>query len=372
MYVSCAVVEPVDAEELRRQLDRDGWLCTSLRAFKSPDGTGIALPLKHGAKQALQGKMRIEMLAPPVRSRSFYVRLRERCLRALRSAGIEQPEQLLLPTVLPHHWEKLGDVVLLASGEIACDDSQKTVELSVQAQAIIWAELAASLGASRVGIQGRVDDTLRRKSGARIVWPVDGGDGWTLHREMGISYGLDVTRSMFSSGNGTEKVVDLYAGIGYFTLPYLVHARAKHLHACEWDDDALAALRYNIRVNQVAERCTIHTGDNACSLPAFAGEADRVNLGLIPSSEAGWPVAVAALRPNGGRLHVHANVDSRDDGERRWLEALQKQLEALATVAGREWMIQIEHIERVKWYAPHIRHVVADVLCALRPGASIT
>ena len=51
-------------------------------------------------------------------------------------------------------------------------------------------------------------------------------------------YGLDVCRSMFSSGNGTEKmrvaarncdgevVVDLYAGIGYFTLPLLVKAKA--------------------------------------------------------------------------------------------------------------------------------------------------
>ena len=47
---------------------------------------------------------------------------------------------------------------------------------------------------------------------------------------------LDVTRCMFSSGNGTEKarmgrlaccketVVDLFAGIGYYTLPLLVHA----------------------------------------------------------------------------------------------------------------------------------------------------
>lgn len=46
--------------------------------------------------------------------------------------------------------------------------------------------------------------------------------------------------------------------------------------------------------------------------------ADRVNLGLIPSSEAGWPVACAALRSNkGGWLHVHGNVTSGlTDGEK--------------------------------------------------------
>ncbi len=43
------------------------------------------------------------------------------------------------------------------------------------------------------------------------------------------------------------------------------------------------------------------------------GTADRVNLGLIPSSEAGWSVACAALNPRtGGVLHVHGNVTSYD------------------------------------------------------------
>lgn len=63
-----------------------------------------------------------------------------------------------------------------------------------------------------------------------------GKDGWVEHRENGILYCLDVTRCMFSSGNVTEKarmgrlaccgetVVDLFAGIGYYTLPLLVHA----------------------------------------------------------------------------------------------------------------------------------------------------
>lgn len=41
------------------------------------------------------------------------------------------------------------------------------------------------------------------------------------------------------------------------------------------------------------------------------GVADHVNLGLIPTSEAGWPVACAALRSDrGGWLHVHGNVTS--------------------------------------------------------------
>lgn len=42
------------------------------------------------------------------------------------------------------------------------------------------------------------------------------------------------------------------------------------------------------------------------------GIADRVILGLIPSSERGWPTACSCLRPDkGGWLHVHGNVDTR-------------------------------------------------------------
>ena len=249
-----------------------------------------------------------------------------------------------------------------------------------EARAALWASIAAAVGARRLGVQGAVEPSLHRKSGARLLWPEEGADGWVAHRENGIVYGLDVTRNMFSSGNGTEKarvaarncdgevVVDLYAGIGYFTLPYLVHARAAHVHACEWDADALAALRHNLHANGVAARCTVHAGDNARSAPAFAGTADRVNLGLIPSSEAGWPTAVAALRARGGWLHVHANVGDGD--EARWSTALLDALRALAAAAGREWRLDVEHVERVKWYAPRIRHVVADVRVVAAPGTA--
>ena len=51
-------------------------------------------------------------------------------------------------------------------------------------------------------------------------------------------------------------------GIGYFTLPYLVHAQAAHVHACEWNPHAVSALRQNLRDNNVSDRCTVHEGDS--------------------------------------------------------------------------------------------------------------
>jgi len=393
----CALVEASEAEHARRTLDRAGLLGS--RAFRAPDGR-IALPLSEEGAQTLTDELASsmgvhiqEVARLPIVGRGggdLHARLHSSALRALEAAGVPPAAALVaLPaSALPRRWEKLGDVVLFAPVGCFAPDSA-VASLAASAQRALWSCLALALGAARLGVQGRIAQegeaavllqlqrapahVLQRKSGARLLWP-EGADGWTEQRDNGIVYGLDVRCSMFSSGNGTEKrrvanlrcegetVVDLYAGIGYFTLPYLVHAHASYLHACEWDEDALAALRRNLLSNGVAKRCTVHPGDNVASAAAFAGVAHRVNLGLIPSSEAGWPVAVAALRCEGGWLHVHANVGSAEADEAAWSEALLCTLRRHAEAAGRQWNLRIMHLERVKWYAPRVRHVVADVL----------
>jgi tRNA G37 N-methylase Trm5 len=101
--------------------------------------------------------------------------------------------------------------------------------------------------------------------------------------------------------------------------------------------------------------------------------AHRVNLGLIPSSEAGWPVALAVLRPEGGRLHVHANAGTSADDEAALRARLVKQLTELAVAAGRpEWVVEVVHLERVKSYAPRVQHVVVDVRVAVGDGTTLT
>lgn len=169
-------------------------------------------------------------------------------------------------------------------------------------------------------------------------------------------------------------------GIGYFTLPYLVHAEAAHVHACEWNPDAVEALHKNLTINKVSERCTIHQGDNRQLL--LYDIADRVNLGLIPSSEDGWPVACRLLkRSTGGILHIHQNVTSpmsnRDNSHRKfptkkndreawqvWANDTAKRFICLLKdTTGTEWRTHVQHIEHVKSYAPHIHHVVLDLEC---------
>ena len=191
---------------------------------------------------------------------------------------------------------------------------------------------------------------------------------------------------MFSIGNITEKlrvaafkcenevVVDLFAGIGYFVLPYLIHAKAKHVHACEINPHAIKALKMNLSANKARDRCTIHEGDNRLTCPSDV--ADRVNLGLIPSSEMSWETACKALKSvSGGMLHIHANVDSKK-GERKddtifkypewetWaVDATDRIVKILREVKCNEWNVKIVHLEHVKSYAPRVDHLVLDLHC---------
>ena len=79
---------------------------------------------------------------------------------------------------------------------------------------------------------------------------------------------------MFSWGNITEKlriasfdcsnetVIDLFAGIGYFTLVYLIKAKAKQVIACEWNPASVESLKNNLKLNNCENRCIVLQGDN--------------------------------------------------------------------------------------------------------------
>ena len=293
--------------------------------------------------------------------------------RALGGGGDESLE-ISVVRALPRRWEKLGDLVLLPEGAM-----RARPWAALESGGGLWPAVAEALGCSRLGRQAPIAANGRRESRAELLL---GSDGWVSHRENGIYYRFDVSKCMFSSGNVTEKarvarlpchgetVVDMYAGIGYYTLPFLVHAGASRVLACEWNPNAVQALRENLRQNDVEGRCEVREGD--CRRVCPRGIADRVSLGLLPSSREGWPAAVRALKDAGGCLHVHENV-LEDSGVA--LAAFARSMESdLEEIAARErgspWRARVVHTERVKWYAPRVRHVVFDVLCSPREGAA--
>lgn len=335
---------------------------------------------------------------------------------------------------LPCHWEQHGDLILFPEKSFILDVWE-------QCGVDLWKLVAETLGVRRLAKKSTIRSDGFRTPRVDLLY---GNSGWVTHIDNGIKYTFDVTKCMFSAGNITEKirvgkfncegqtVVDLYAGIGYFVLPYLVHAKAAIVHACEWNENAIKALKKNVKLNGVEEQCVIYEGDNQ-KFPLH-GVADHVNLGLIPSSEPGWPVACAALRSDsGGWLHVHGNVTSRLTSNEERVAAIfppnetkskekssnqlstgsevcvteqaslpmnlkcsEKRISSLSKMEktpssnkklkpewldwalyvterlflhltkshkNKIWNVQIQHIEHVKSYAPHIDHLVLDVEC---------
>ncbi len=283
-------------------------------------------------------------------------RLAEAVGGLLAEQGASDEECIALLELLPSKWERFSDVVLLPSSAFREEWGEYTSDG-------LWRAVAGAIGADRVGRVGEISGEMRESSAEMLL----GDDDWVMRRESGVEYGYNLTRCMFSAGNINERrrmgeaaragevVVDLYSGIGYYMLPMLVHSQVEHVHCCEWNPNAVRALGSNLESNGVAERCTIHVGDNRITAANLIGIADRVVLGLLPTSEDGYEVAMAALGPSGGTLHVHG-VAAADD-HASWARGVRRSLQEIEPGCSLEAGRPI----RVKSYAPHWDHMVLDV-----------
>jgi len=178
-----------------------------------------------------------------------------------------------------------------------------------------------------------------------------GSAGEVRHREQGCTFFLDPTKVMFSQGNRDEKariaalvrpgerIADMFAGIGYFTIPAAMSGG--RVHAMEINPIAFEYLQRNIMANHVADRASGELGD--CR-ELLSGVYDRVLMGHFdaPSMLAD---ALAHVRA-GSVLHVHSIGDVSETIRERVGEA-----GFSAAVTSR----------RVKKYGPYAWHMVQDV-----------
>lgn len=308
---------------------------------------------------------------------------------------------------VPKKWEKYGDFILF-------DERTFFAEIWKSQNNLFWKGVADVLRCKRIGIKNKIKSDGFRTPNVTIVF---GDDPWVVHKDNSIIYTWNVEKSMFSAGNACERhrmgklgcenevVVDLFAGIGYFTLPLLVHSKVAFVHACEWNSYAVDALKQNLRLNKVENKCKIYEGDNQMLCPKKVG--NRIILGLIPTSENHWKIACEALVECGGVLHIHENVETKiidvhckkcsnlcsqvnfEDFKRsiymdsninsisqgtlkinfkhkQWLLKGVHIIHNLMSIllsfgCSKLWKCSLENINFVKSYAPHVHHLVYDV-----------
>ena len=340
-----------------------GFACTQSSPLNDGALNDLAQRFPHPFEQTMS---EIESIGPSVNPHD---RLRACVVEWMEEVGQSVTEEHAYG--LPSKWEALGDLIVIPLDAFANEAWVEALGAATKAQTNqLWASVAQALGGSRLARQDHISDDELRSPRIEML---AGESTWVEFSDYGVHFGFDASKVMFSSGNVTERhrmgsidmkgetVVDAYAGAGYYTLPMLVRSQAVRVHACEMNPASIEGLRWAASKNGVEDRLSVHEGDNQTTMPGLAGVVDRCHLGLLPSSEAVWQHALACLKPSGGWLHIHMNVEK--ENVQAWSDETVHALKQFAQDSGRNWSIEAKHIERVKSYSPGVLHVVLDVQC---------
>ena len=203
---------------------------------------------------------------------------------------------------------------------------------------------------------GRINGPKREPEVKMLV----GDNTETIHRENHCFFKLDVARIMWSKGNTGERkrmstlaedgetIVDMFAGIGYFSIPLAVHSNPAKIYSLEINPVSYGYLKENVVLNKVEDVIEPILGD--CREFAPKNFADRVLMGYIGNTHEYLDKAVDIVKP-GGIIHYHESVPDKLKFERppqRIIDAAE----------GRD--VEILNKRIIKKYSPGVYHVVID------------
>ena len=186
-----------------------------------------------------------------------------------------------------------------------------------------------------------------------------GSETETVNKENGCLFKLDLAKVMWSKGNNNERlriaklveddetVMDMFAGIGYFSIPIGVHANAREVISIEINPNSYHYLCENIKLNKV-DNITPILGD--CKNVAANFKADRILMGYVKTTHHYLRAAIDSLN-KGGILHYHETVPEKLIRTRP-IERIISQSD------GRD--VELLKINKIKKYSPGVWHVVID------------
>lgn len=246
---------------------------------------------------------------------------------------------------LPSGWQVIGDIIIVSLKR----------ELENRKEEIGRALLSLYPGCRTVLLDHGIKGNMRQPTREIIA----GEKTETIHKENGCLFMLDAMRIMYSRGNLAERrrmsksgkgeiVVDMFAGIGYFSIPMAVHSKPRKIFAIEINPEAFGYLKENIKLNKVGDIIEPVLGDCAVATPC--GVADRVIMGYLNAHEY-LEQSIRALL-HGGIIHYHEAVPGA---------VMHRPVERIIEAAGKLGRkAGIIKVWRIKKYAPGVWHVVVD------------
>ncbi len=279
----CLVVPKKKAEPVRRRLIEKSILRRDLQIRS--DAKNVYLPISQ----------RID-LGYPVETADFKeVEEQVTDYRVL----VDVPEELR--PLLPSSYDTLGSIALVKMAD----------EVAPYAPQIGKAIIATQKSIKTVCMDSGIVDEFRTRN-VKII----AGDKSTetVHREYGMTFRMDVAKVFFSPRLATEReivarqveagevVIDMFAGIGPFSVLIAKTRSPKVVYAIDLNPEALRFMKENIALNK-AEAVTPILGD-AREEVAKLEKADRIIMNL-PHDASGFVAdALRALKP-GGTLHYY-------------------------------------------------------------------
>ncbi|GBC69628.1 hypothetical protein HRbin01_01330 [archaeon HR01] len=169
----------------------------------------------------------------------------------------------------------------------------------------------------------------------------------TVHRESGCIFRLDLSKVFFNPRLSTERrriaeqsrpgevVVDMFAGVGPFSIVLAKMNKTARVYAAEKNGYAFRYLVENIRLNRLEDRVTAFFGDSSTVFEGLDIVADRVIMNLPHRSHEFLPAATHLAR-RGGVIHLYTVVrNNLDEKVRTACETVKSEGREVVAVSSR-------------------------------------
>jgi len=189
----------------------------------------------------------------------------------------------------------------------------------------------------------------------------------TVHKEHGCIYYVDLKKAYFSPRlshehdrvasqvREGETVVDMFAGVGPFSILIAKRREEVQVYAIDVNPDAISLLEKNIEVNRVRDKVKPILGDARKLIEEqLFGVADRVIMNLPEKAIEYVDVACEAIKTRGGVIHFYHFTKAPDPLETakiRLIEAVKQTNRSVKKVLL---------TRRVRATAPYEWQVVVD------------
>lgn len=258
---------------------------------------------------------------------------------------------------LPSGFQKIGDIIILNLDESLLDYKEKI------GQAVLDIFKVRAVCNKTGKIIGKF-----REPQIEVI----AGDNNTIttHIEHGCKYRFDIRKVMFAKGNVTERVriakqvkpgeivVDMFAGLGYFTIPIGKLSKAEKIYSIELNPISFNFFKENLTINHI-HNVTAINGDNGDEIDRLVQQgikADRVLMGYLPPPKEFLDSCFKIIKKN-GILHYE---DLITVGKEK--TDIDRVLKDIREVANKfDFNVELLLAKKIKSYGPKIDHYVFDV-----------